>query len=130
MSEYDYDNAARELTALVCHSKSLQDFKRDKVCIRKELEAAHARGRTELEAENARLRAVVDALPKCRPWESGSGGHRRFGHCPNIATWRDDDTYFCDEHVPPAYELGDDELEPLPYAHGVRALATPAAEEE
>ena len=53
------------------------------------------------------LREIVEALPKCRPWVGGSGGHKKFGKCPRIATWSDIEDpdiisveWYCDEHLP------------------------------
>ena len=46
----------------------------------------------DLERENERLRAVVDALPRCfGTWVSGEGMEAVFAHdCPRPATWNDE----------------------------------------
>lgn len=82
---------------------------------------------TRLEAENARLRAVVDALPRCYgTWVSGSGADTVFAHdCGRPALWtdeRDDISIpwrFCDEHKPADWPAT---VEEYAYASAVRAL--------
>ena len=69
---------------------------------------------------------LVAQLPRCRPWLSGSGGHKRYGRCPRLATWTDrfvdgilihED--YCDEHKPAQTGV---ELEEFDYADEARAL--------
>ena len=69
---------------------------------------------TELEA----LRKLRDALPRCRPWLKGSGGHREYGTCPRLATYSEEDGFHCcDEHYPSKNPMG---YEELPYAAASR----------
>lgn len=80
-----------------------------------------------LQAENSRLRAVVNALPRCYGrWVSGSGAETVFAHdCGRPATWtdeRDDISIpwrFCDEHKPADWPAT---VEEYAYADAVRAL--------
>ncbi len=80
----------------------------------------------DLERENERLRAVVDALPRCfGTWVSGEGMEAVFAHdCPRPATWndeRDDLAFpwrFCDEHKPDNWPAL---IEEYAYADAVRA---------
>jgi hypothetical protein len=80
-----------------------------------------------LEAENERLRAVYDALPKCYGMlVSGSGADAVFSHdCGKPATWtdeRDDISIpwrFCDQHKPADWPAT---VEEYRYADAVRAL--------
>ena len=143
MSEYDYETEALVLTGKAASFITLGRAELLRQDVEDALRAAHSRGRSEREAEMAaeveRLRAIVAALPRCSPWLSGSGGHRRFGSCPNIATWHDDGQsstpeYYCDGHIPKTYrdDAGElyDWVRELPYAAAVRALAAPATEEE
>lgn len=81
----------------------------------------------ELERDNARLRAVVDALPRCYgTWLSGEGMEAVFAHdCPRPATWndeRDDISFpwrFCDHHKPAEWPAV---VEEYAYADALRAL--------
>ncbi len=85
-----------------------------------------------LEAENERLRAVYEALPKCYgTLVSGSGADAVFSHdCGNPATWtdeRDDISIpwrFCDQHKPADWPAT---VEEYHYAEAVRALEKAAA---
>jgi hypothetical protein len=80
-----------------------------------------------LEAENERLRAVYEALPKCYgKLVSGSGAEAVFSHdCGKPATWtdeRDDISIpwrFCDQHKPVDWPAT---VEEYHYADAVRAL--------
>lgn len=80
-----------------------------------------------LERDNARLRAVIEALPKCYgTWVSGEGMDAVFARdCPRPATWndeRDDLAYpwrFCDVHKPDNWPAL---VEEYPYADALRAL--------
>lgn len=84
----------------------------------------------DLERENERLRAVVDALPRCfGTWVSGEGMEAVFAHdCPRPATWndeRDDLAFpwrFCDEHKPAEWPAM---VEEYPYAEALRGLDRP-----
>jgi len=62
---------------------------------------------------------------KCRPWLSGSGGHKVFCICNSWATWSDAQNtdmsfaeYYCDEHKP-AHEL---DLKEVPWVILAREL--------
>jgi hypothetical protein len=80
-----------------------------------------------LEAENHKLRAVVDALPRCYgAWVSGTGAETVFAHdCGRPATWtdeRDDISIpwrFCDAHKPTDWPAT---IEEYAYADAVRGL--------
>jgi hypothetical protein len=80
-----------------------------------------------LQSENARLRAVVNALPRCYGhWVSGAGAETVFAHdCGRPATWtdeRDDISIpwrFCDDHKPADWPAT---VEEYAYAEAVRAL--------
>lgn len=88
-----------------------------------------------LEAENGKLRAVVDALPRCfGTWLHGEGMDAVFAHdCGRPATWndeRDDLAYpwrFCDEHKPANWPAI---IEEYVYADAVRALGEPPAPDQ